>query len=241
MSMQNQGSGQNQGTGFNEFQNTGSGGASTATMSDKKREATASVKQKARQTKDTVLEKGSEAISQAKDKTRSFAEDRKSQLGERIHGYGSSIRRAADKLRDEDDPNIAHYADVVADKLDQAADYVQSRDPGMILRDVERAARRRPEIFFGGMFLAGLVLSRFLKASSERDTEYYAESDEDYWVEDSDHGDSTMSTDMPVATVPSGGAYPTHVPPTGGNEWRASTQPGAGIQPGSSIQPGGTI
>ncbi|MGZ8940695.1 MAG: hypothetical protein ACXW32_15935, partial [Limisphaerales bacterium] len=170
MSMQDQSSGQNQGTGFNnEFQTTGSGDRSTATLAEKSREAKDSVKQKAKQTKDKVLEKGSEAIHQAKDKTRSFAEDRKSQLGERIHGYSSSVRRAANKLRDEEDPNIAHYADVVAEKLDQAADYVQSREPGMILHDIEKAARRRPEIFFGGMFLAGLVLSRFLKASSERD------------------------------------------------------------------------
>lgn len=216
-----------------QFQNTGSGDRSTATLADKSREATASVKQKAKQTKDTVLEKGSEAISQAKDKTRTFAEERKSQLGERIHGYGSSIRRAADKLRDEEDPNIAHYADVVADKLDQAADYVQSRDPGMILRDVERAARRRPEIFFGGMFLAGLVLSRFLKASSERDTDYNAENDEDYWVEDSYQEDSSMSGDMTSTDPSSVQPHATHVPT--GNEWRASTQPGAGIQPGGTI------
>ena len=220
-----------------QFQNTGSADRSTATLADKSREVKESARQKAKQAKDTVVEKGSEAVHQAKDKTRAFAEERKTQLGERIHGYGSSIRRAADKLRDEEDPNIAHYADVVADKLDQAADYVQSRDPGMILRDVENAARRRPEIFFGGMFLAGLVLSRFLKASSERDTSYYADNDEDYWVEDSYEGDSSASSDFT-----SGVTQPVEEPfGTSGSEWRASTQPGAGIQPGSSIQPGGTI
>jgi hypothetical protein len=221
-----------------QFQNTGSGDRSTATLAEKSREATASVKQKAQQTRERVLEKGSEAVHQAKDKTRAFAEDRKSQLGERIHGYGSAVRRAADKLRDEEDPNIAHYADVVAEKLDQAADYVQSRDPGMILRDVERAARRRPEIFFGGMFLAGLVLSRFLKASSERDSSYSAESDEDYWVEDSSEDDSALSTDIAGTSGQSSDQpYATHV--TSENDWRASNP--SGMQPGSSIQPGGTI
>ena len=208
-----------------QFQNTASGDRSTATLAEKSREATASVKQKAQQTKERALNKGTEAIHQAKDKTRAFAEDRKSQLGERIHGYGSAVRRAADKLRDEEDPNIAHYAEVVAEKLDQAADYVQSRDPGMILHDVERAARRRPEIFFGGMFLAGLVLSRFLKASSERDDSYNAETSDDYWVENAHEVDS--SYDMPPAD------QPVEEPYAATNDWRES-------QPGSNIQPGGS-
>ena len=219
-----------------QFQDNASGERSTATLAEKSREATASVKQKAQQTKERALNKGAEAVHQAKDKTRAFAEERKSQLGERIHGYGSAVRRAADKLRDEQDPNIAHYADVVAEKLDQAADYVQSRDPGMILRDVERAARRRPEIFFGGMFLAGLVLSRFLKASSERDDSYNAESDEDYWVEDAYQADSSMSNDQYPGDQPVEEPYA-----NSGNDWRTSNQPGSSMQPGSNIQPGGTI
>lgn len=214
-----------------QFQNTGSADRSTATLADKSREVKESARQKAKQAKDTVVEKGSEAVHQAKDKTRAFAEERKTQLGERIHGYGSSIRRAADKLRDEEDPNIAHYADVVADKLDQAADYVQSRDPGMILRDVENAARRRPEIFFGGMFLAGLVIARFLKASSQRDDTYIAESEEEYWVEDNSTEDYTGADSItPEDSLPEN---PTFTTPTAG-EWRGSTQPGGSIQPGGN-------
>jgi gas vesicle protein len=142
------------------------------------------IKDKARQAKEQAINKGTDAVRQAKERGRDMANERKNQLGERIHGYGSAIRRAADKLRDEKDPNIAHYAEAIADRVDRAADYVQSNDPGMILRDIESAARRRPEIFFGGMFLAGLVISRFLKASNERDDSYEAESDQDYWVEE---------------------------------------------------------
>lgn len=151
------------------------------------------IKEKARQAKDRVLSKGSEAVHEARERTRSFADDRKSQLGERIHGYGSAIRRAAEKLRDEKDPNIAYYAESIAERVDQAADYVQSRDPGMILRDVENVARRRPEIFFGGMFLAGLVLARFLKASNQRDDTYQEEPDQDYWVEDESYDQASDS------------------------------------------------
>lgn len=222
MSMQDQGSGLNTGPGVDEFQETDSGNRVTDNLAQKSREAGASVKQMAKQTKERVLNKGSEAVHQARDRTRAFADERKSQLGERIHGYGSAVHRAADKLRDEKDANIAHYADMVAERLDQAADYVQSRDPGMMLRDVENAARRRPEIFFGGMFLAGLVLSRFLKASGERsagDDTYTAESDEEYWVEDNYEEDSITPEDSTPEN-------PTTFATPAADEWRGSTQPG---------------
>ena len=230
MSMQDQGSGLNSGPGVDEFQETSTNRV-TDNLAQKSRDAGASVKQKARQTKDRLMDKGTEAAHQAKDRTRAFAEDRKSQLGERIHGYGSAVHRAAEKLREEQDPNIAHYADMVAERLDQAADYVQSRDPGMILRDVENAARRRPEIFFGGMFLAGLVIARFLKASSQRDDTYIAESEEEYWVEDNSTEDYTGADSItPEDSLPEN---PTFTTPTAG-EWRGSTQPGGSIQPGGN-------
>ena len=219
MSMQDENSGQ---TG--NFQNQG-GAQSTGT--------TATIKEKARETKDRVINKGSEALNQAKERGRTMAEEQKSHLGERIHGYSSAVRRTAEQLREDKDPNIAHYAEAIADKIDQAADYVQSRDPGMILRDVENAARRRPEIFFGGMLLAGLVLGRFLKASNERDDYYASESDEDYWVEDSSYDEN--STEHPSNEA--FGEQPDEVAPgdTGfemrsgeaAGDWKLNQQPGA--------------
>lgn len=160
-------------------------------IAQRTREAKATVGQKARETKERIISQGGERVRQAKDQTRAYADERKNQLGERIHHYGSAVRRAADKLRDEQDPNIAHYAESIAERIDEAADYVQSRDPGMIMRDVENIARRRPEIFFGGMFFAGLMLSRFLKASGQRD-EYEAAESENYWVEDGGSGEMEM-------------------------------------------------
>ena len=199
-------------------------------LTEKSKQAAASVKQTARETKDRVMQQGSEAVHKLQDQAGAFAQERKTQLGERVHGYSSAVRRAADKLREEDDPNIAHYAETVADRLDQAADYVQASDIGTLLRDVETAARRRPEIFFGGMFIVGLALSRFLKASNQRDD--IDADEEEYWVEDSTHEDEpmpmgeTMTDDlMPdyaMANPGSGGmqenkpAWPTS-PAPGGN------------------------
>lgn len=228
MSMNDEGSERSSGSRIQEptYSQTPGSTGSGSSLAEKSRAAGATLKDKARQTKDRVMNKGSDTLQQAREKSRTFADDRKNQLGERIHGYGSAVHRAAEKLRDEQDPNIAYYADMVAEKFDQAADYLQSRDPGAIFRDIENAARRRPEIFFGGMFLAGLVLARFLKASGERH-ESYSESNEDYWVEEpyagaTDTGYAGYSTqeDMPhMATSPT----------DFGGEWKGSTQPGGNI------------
>jgi hypothetical protein len=182
----------------------------------------ASLAEKARQAKNRVTEQGADAMNRAKDKGRAFADEQKSHLGERIHNYGSAVRRAADQLREEKDPNIAHYADQIADRLDQAADYVRSSDPGKMMRDVENAARRRPEIFFGGMFVAGLVLARFLKASSERDDRYMAESEEEYWVEDTVYEESGMAQ----AAVP-GAPYSSTLPQEPATGWSPDERPEA--------------
>lgn len=222
MSTQNDSSGLNSGPGVQDYNEP---------MSGTSRDTRGSIKQKARETKEQVINKGNEALHQAQEKTRAFAEDRKHHLGDRIHGYGSAVRRAAEKLRDEEDPNIAHYADMVAERLDQVGDYFQSRDPGAILRDVENAARRRPEIFFGGMFLAGLMLSRFLKASNQRVEGYEYESeyessddDSDYWVEEPYAGDMGYdTTNTPQSKMN------TDFTAGGGNSGQGSNPPGGSI------------
>lgn len=172
-----------------------------ARASEKVKQAGASAKQSAREMTGELKARGSEAAHRLQDQSKAFAETRKSELGDKIHGCGSAVRRAAEKLREENDPNIAHYAEVVAERLESAGDYVKAKDFGGMMRDVENAARRRPEILFAGMFVAGLALSRFLKASSKRD-DHYADN-EDYWVDpDEDYDDSFES---PVLAGEAGG------------------------------------
>src|SRR5690606_28949234 len=71
-----------------------------------------------------------------------------------------------DSLREEDDQNLADYADRAAEKLSRVENYLKRQDLGQLLDDVEATARRRPELVFGGLLIAGLATARFLKASS---------------------------------------------------------------------------
>ena len=130
-----------------------------------------SAKEMAQNAAHSAKRKGVEAARQLQEQGQKIADGRKNQLGTKIKHGGEALRRAADKLRDEEDPNIAGYAEMIAERIERAGEYVQSRDFGAIYRDVEAAARRRPELLFGSMFVAGLAISRFLKASSHSSQE----------------------------------------------------------------------
>lgn len=139
---------------------------------DAVRESKENLKTKTADLKAKAVEMGA----QAKDKAEEFAAGKKAGAADRIEGYSEKVREVSDRLNREQDPNIAHYTRLMADKLEQAAGYVRNTDYRELRRDAESLARRNPAVFFGGMFLAGLVAARFLKASSEHthetDTDY---------------------------------------------------------------------
>ena len=115
-----------------------------------------------------MKEKAKEAGDKVKEQGRTFLNEQKKRVGSEIETYSAAARRAAERLESESDTNLSSYVTSVADRLDRLATRVQERDFGELVDDVEEMARRRPEVFYGGMFVGGLVAARFLKASKEK-------------------------------------------------------------------------
>jgi len=115
-----------------------------------------------------VKEKAKEAGDKVKEHGRTFLNEQKGRVGSEIRTYSTAARHAAERLESESDTNLSSYVSSAADQLDRLATRVQERDLGELIDDVEEMARRRPEVFYGGMFVAGLVAARFLKASKEK-------------------------------------------------------------------------
>lgn len=113
--------------------------------------------------------KAAEYAGQARDQGQAALDGQKLRAADKLHTVGSAIHRAAEKLRDERDDNLAGYADALADEVDRMAGYLQHRPMAELARDAQTFARRRPEWFLGGLFVAGLALSRFLKSSGGPD------------------------------------------------------------------------
>lgn len=157
------------------------------------------LKDSARQTAEHAVQKVSEKAGELKDRTRetvrTFADQARNQAGalfDRIRDQGGdalaqrkdaaadgindlalALQGAADKLHDEGKHGIAAYAEDFSKSIERVSQYIRDRDLNAVLDDASSFIRRRPALFFGGMFVAGLAAARFLKASRRaREFEY---------------------------------------------------------------------
>jgi hypothetical protein len=117
----------------------------------------------ARDTTARIKSAASETASRAKQKAQEVASDTKRGTAERLGGYSSAMHESAKRM-EEQDPNIAWATHRLADKIQNFAEYMRNSDFDELRRDGENVARRHPVAFFGGMFLAGLVVGNLLKA-----------------------------------------------------------------------------
>jgi hypothetical protein len=144
------------------------GGTATAGSTKQK------IKNVARETAAEIKHAAGSTITRAKEEAEKIATEKRSQAADRIGGYSSAIHDSARSL-EEKDPNIAWITHRAADRLERVADYMRNRDARQLRADVEDIARRHPAAFFGGLFVAGLVIGNLLKASNRTSSSASAE------------------------------------------------------------------
>lgn len=123
-----------------------------------------------------------DVASNVQDKAVELKEQGRGKLGETLDSrateVGGQARQAAQVLRQSgaqmltqaegNGHQVAHFAEVTADRVEQFGGYLERTSGDQLLRDAEEFARRRPWMVAGFGLAAGLAASRFLKASSER-------------------------------------------------------------------------
>ena len=127
----------------------------------------------------------SKVANQAGDYVSTLVSRQKDQAADRLGGVAGAIRDVGNRLQEQDTAGVGQYAMRAADQVDRLSNYLRDRDLNTFFRDTETFARRHPDVFLGGTFLAGLLLARFLKSSSDRgfdgyDANAYASFDEGY-------------------------------------------------------------
>lgn len=140
-------------------------------------DAAHSVKEQAQETGAELKDKATEASHRLKKRGASYINERKERVADRVRVYGAAAHEAANKLKEEHDDTLAEYAELMADRVDHVSEYLRQSSLDDLMQDTEGFVRDRQEWVCGGLFLAGLAVGRFLKASrpspSEgRDTMY---------------------------------------------------------------------
>ena len=172
--------------GTSSFAATTSGTSNVTTESGpgqpQERGAVEQVKGEAKNLANQAKEQTKQVASQARDQVQQIVTQQKDQVAERLGGLAGVLHDTANRMReDERSGPFGGYADQVATQVDKLSTYLRNNDLSGFVRDTEGFARRRPDLFLGGTFLAGLMLARFLKASSpEEDYGYGGSSYQGY-------------------------------------------------------------
>jgi hypothetical protein len=149
-----------QGTYGGEPQATGSSGPGAAGV----------VKDEVQRLTTEAREETVRVASQARDQASLLAARATEQTARRLTSLAGALRQAAQQLETDDAAGFGRYAGIAADQIEKASGYLDGRDPRQLIRDTETFARRHPDLFLGGAFVAGVMLARFIKSSSPEGT-----------------------------------------------------------------------
>lgn len=148
------------------------GGGPTATLpdtNDLKQKASDILEDAKGQAKGLASEAKKQTVKladQAGEKVNQMVSERKDQAADRLGGLAGALRDSAQKLQNDDAEGFGRYADRAAEQVEKLSSYLRDNDMRGFVRDTETLARRHPDLFLGGTFLAGLFLARFLKSSA---------------------------------------------------------------------------
>jgi len=176
------------------------------------------VKEQAKGLASEAKEETVKMAEQARDHVQELVGRQKDQAANRLGGLAGALREAAHKLQEGDQGgDFGRYADRAAQQVDRLSGYLRDNDLRGFVRDTEGFARRRPDLFLGGTFIAGLMLARFLKSSAPETGGPYSSG-----YRASTYPDLGRSTYAPERRNPDQGTYtgagagtPSYNPPTG--------------------------
>ncbi|MEW5930938.1 MAG: hypothetical protein AB1941_26035 [Gemmatimonadota bacterium] len=106
----------------------------------------------------------SDAHGRAAEQVQTQLDSQRTRAAESLSGMAESLRTTGRQLQDAP-AGLGAYVQQAAEQVDGLARYLENREVGDLVDDVEDFARRSPGVFLGGAFVLGLLGARFLKSS----------------------------------------------------------------------------
>src|SRR5690606_35051422 len=105
-------------------------------------------------------------LDQAKSEGMEHLNAQRQKISSNLNQFSSALRQTGQSLASSDNQIAVKVVDWASHKVDSLAEYLSTRDLAGLSEDARRFARERPQMFLGGMFLAGVGLARYLRASA---------------------------------------------------------------------------
>lgn len=154
----------------------------------------------ARSLYDQAKETAGQAYEAVSEKAAGKLDEQRSTLSGGLTAVADSVRQVSSNLgSSQTDSGLAEaaakYTDTAARKIENVADYFDTKDVRAMARDLESFARRNPAIFIGAAFGLGLLVARFLKSTTP-DT-YKAAAGKDFASAEEDNRTAYKSASLP--------------------------------------------
>jgi uncharacterized protein DUF2795 len=91
-------------------------------------------------------------------------ESRKGEATIQLDQAAQSLRQSGEQFRQQGNPLLADVSEVAASGLEQANEFLRTRDFDGVIREAEATARRQPALVIGGSFAIAFLVTRLLKA-----------------------------------------------------------------------------
>ncbi|MHB0775186.1 hypothetical protein [Halomonas sp. WWR20] len=138
----------------------------------KAKEQTADAKAQAKQTASRAKEQAREYAYRQADEARHQAtglfDRQKGMAADQVSNFANAFHSMADQFDEQGQASCAQYTHTLANNIDQWSGTLRDQDIDTLMTQVKDFGRRRPALFLGGAVAAGVLLSRFMKSSSER-------------------------------------------------------------------------
>lgn len=126
--------------------------------------------------KDVVAEaqwQARDLLAQAQGQARDQARAQQQQAAGRLHGLAEELSAMA--ANSGQDGTAAEFARQASGRLHGAASWLEQREPGELVEEVRRFARRRPAVFLFAAAAAGIVAGRLTRGAVEAQKDSQAE------------------------------------------------------------------
>jgi hypothetical protein len=141
------------------------GGVNSGSMAGK---ASKTVKESGARIADEARQYAGDMANLAKEKSRSAFQHQKEAAVGQVDSVAHALRSTADRMQGEGQAQAGRYIGMAADHLESFGSRLREKDLDTLIDDTQNLARRAPGAFFAGTVVAGFLLARFLKSSSDR-------------------------------------------------------------------------